>query len=282
MQKLKYICSKWLKVSYLSLFAISLFAISACQEELPDVGSVPDKTPPSANFSFKPNEANYKEINFSNLSLSAISYSWDFGDGVTSNEKNPTHTYTQDGSYTVTLIAKDKLEVTNTYAATVAVTAPVSTFTPEILNAGFDEEGSDSFRDNWRNSDLGGAIQITSSPIHSGVKAAKLPSAGDRIGYQLITVERNKQYILSFYYTIKTSPAGSLKVAILAGEVKDPTQIDAKTIESVTVNDQTDASTYVKGSLTFNSGDNAQVAIYFTNTGAESRVDSFSIEEKQN
>ncbi|OJJ16851.1 hypothetical protein BKI52_33670 [marine bacterium AO1-C] len=282
MQKFKDIYSKYLNTRYLSLLVLSLFVITACQEELPDVGSVPDKTPPSANFSFTLSEANYKEVSFSNLSLSAISYSWDFGDGTTSTEKSPTHTYAQDGDYTVTLIAKDKLEVTNTYTAAVSIAAPVSTFTPEILNPGFDEEGSDSFRDNWRNGDLGGVIQITSSPVQGGEKAAKLPSAGDRIGYQLITVERNKQYTVSFYYTMKTSPAGSIKVAILAGNVTDPTQIDAKTIESVTVNDQTDANAYVQGTVSFNSGDNAQVAIYFTNTGVEGRIDSFSIEEKQN
>ena len=282
MKTITYLYNKCLKTIYLTLVVILAVSINACQEELPGVGSIPDKTPPSANFSFALSEANYKEVSFSNLSLSAITYSWDFGDGVTSNEKDPTHTFAQDGTYTVTLTATDKLEVTNTYSATVSIAVPVSAFTPEVLNAGFDEEGSDSYRDNWRNGDLGGVIQITSSPVHGGAKAAKLPSAGDRIGYQLITVERNKEYTVSFYYTMKTSPVGSLKVAILAGDVKDPAQVDAKTIKSVTVNDQTSADTYVQGSVTFNSGDNAQVAIYFTNTGVESRVDSFSIEEKQN
>lgn len=34
----------------------------------------------------------------------AVSYVWDFGDGSTSTEANPTHTYAQDGMYTVLLI----------------------------------------------------------------------------------------------------------------------------------------------------------------------------------
>ncbi len=34
------------------------------------------------------------------------SFVWDFGDGATSTERNPTHTYTQGGIYTVTLIAR--------------------------------------------------------------------------------------------------------------------------------------------------------------------------------
>jgi hypothetical protein len=40
-----------------------------------------------------------------------ISYHWDFGDGTTSTQQNPTHTYTQKGIYTVTLTVVDALGV---------------------------------------------------------------------------------------------------------------------------------------------------------------------------
>ncbi|MCL2510980.1 MAG: PKD domain-containing protein [Bacteroidales bacterium] len=42
-------------------------------------------------------------VSFINKSMNAITYLWDFGDGTTSTEKNPVHTYTQEGYYTVTL-----------------------------------------------------------------------------------------------------------------------------------------------------------------------------------
>ena len=44
-------------------------------------------------------------IVFTNLSTSATSYSWDFGDGTFSSERNPTHKYLASGTYHVSLIA---------------------------------------------------------------------------------------------------------------------------------------------------------------------------------
>ncbi|HLP13353.1 MAG TPA: M4 family metallopeptidase [Flavobacteriales bacterium] len=44
-------------------------------------------------------------VNFSNTSMNGITYTWDFGDGGTSTSTNPSHVYTVDGIYTVTLIA---------------------------------------------------------------------------------------------------------------------------------------------------------------------------------
>ncbi len=45
------------------------------------------------------------EVNFNNTSFNGITYTWDFGDGTTSTEENPTHIYTEAGIYTITLTA---------------------------------------------------------------------------------------------------------------------------------------------------------------------------------
>jgi PKD repeat protein len=44
------------------------------------------------------------DVQFSDKSIGYISeWNWDFGDGTSSNDQNPTHTYVQDGDYTVQL-----------------------------------------------------------------------------------------------------------------------------------------------------------------------------------
>ena len=64
------------------------------------------------------------EITFSNKSENATSYLWDFGDGNTSTDKEPKHTYEQEGSYTVTLIAKDAKDKESIITTVVKVERP--------------------------------------------------------------------------------------------------------------------------------------------------------------
>lgn len=76
---------------------------------------------PTASFTYT-KEAPLTVI-FSNTSTNATSYSWDFGDGNASDEKNPTHRYSQAGTYTVTLVAENPSE-RKQYQETIKVTKP--------------------------------------------------------------------------------------------------------------------------------------------------------------
>ncbi|RYE16577.1 MAG: PKD domain-containing protein, partial [Sphingobacteriales bacterium] len=62
---------------------------------------------PSAQFSATPTDwcSAPKAVQFTNLSIGASTYNWNFGNGSTAISANPTHTYTSLGSYTVTLVA---------------------------------------------------------------------------------------------------------------------------------------------------------------------------------
>ncbi len=263
------------------LFALGMFTTSCDFDfDLPEAGSQPDKTPPSADFSTAVNEADYLTIEFTNLSASATDYSWSFGDGSSSTDKDPAHTYAAEGSYTVELTSSDKLGVSSTVSKVVVVEEVIVDFTPVILEPGFEDlslpDGTGDGRDSWRN-DAGGVIQITSSPVYAGAQAAKLPSAGDRVGQQVVAVVPNTDYVLSFYYTMKADP-GTLTVAVLDALVDDVAKVPDATIASGDFTDNTDPNTFVKESIPFNTGDNTEIVIYFGNTGSECRLDDFSIE----
>jgi gliding motility-associated-like protein len=53
-------------------------------------------------------------VNFQDASPDATSWQWDFGDGITSTTQNPSHIYTAEGSYNVTLTIISRLGCTNT------------------------------------------------------------------------------------------------------------------------------------------------------------------------
>jgi hypothetical protein len=60
---------------------------------------------PTADFEANERLAMNSPIQFENLSENVVYFEWDFGDGNTSTEANPWHTYTQPNDYVVTLIA---------------------------------------------------------------------------------------------------------------------------------------------------------------------------------
>lgn len=65
-------------------------------------------------------------VNFHNLSENAKYYSWDFGDGKTSSEENPSHFYTKEGEYNVYLQVKSEHNCVDSFMVYRAVVAEAS------------------------------------------------------------------------------------------------------------------------------------------------------------
>ena len=260
---------------------IMTFSLVSCDftYELPEAGSQPDLTPPNAVFGSSVSPTDHLTIKFNNGSTSATDYAWSFGDGNTSTEKEPTNTYPDVGDYTVTLKASDKLGAESTTVQTIMVVEPAAIL-PPILEPSFEDGtlpgGGGDGRDSWR-TDMGGVIQITSSPTYHGEQAAKFPSEGDRVGYQELTVSPNTDYIVTYYYTMKEDGIGAMTVSILAGGITDLDDALDATIVANVGTDQTESDDYVKVDLFFNTEESSTIAILMTNFGVESRVDSFSI-----
>ncbi len=67
---------------------------------------------PSSYFGCAPVSANFTDASSSNFAIT--NWSWDFGEGNTSNSQNPSHVYSTSGLYTVSLTVTDALGCTDT------------------------------------------------------------------------------------------------------------------------------------------------------------------------
>jgi hypothetical protein len=71
-------------------------------------------------------------VYFTNNSLDARYFEWDFGDGTVSTEVNPTHIYGASGTYTVTLIAISRSDITDRAYQEITILFP-TTLEIEVL-----------------------------------------------------------------------------------------------------------------------------------------------------
>jgi len=78
---------------------------------------------------------NFSSANSTDIDGTIVSYSWDFGDGSsTSSAANPSHSFSTEGSYNVTLTVTDDGGLTATSVATTTISALPPTGTNELVN----------------------------------------------------------------------------------------------------------------------------------------------------
>jgi len=130
-------------IIYLS---VVLFVLTACrgQEEFDSV--VLDGGKPTAGFTYV---ADGMILTFTDNSREAESYYWSFGDGTTSTEKSPTHTYGLAGSYIIRLKVNNVMGYSDTYESEPVIVADKVTAAfssmPELgLGVAFDSRASQS------------------------------------------------------------------------------------------------------------------------------------------
>lgn len=98
-----------------------------------DASTEPDMavTKPAPDFTFA---INGLEVTFTNTSKNADSYSWDFGDGNSSTDESPVHTYADAGCYAVVLSASGQ-GLTETKAQEALIAAPATFTAADLSNA---------------------------------------------------------------------------------------------------------------------------------------------------
>jgi PKD repeat protein len=106
-------------------------------------------------------------VSFTNLTSGATSFLWTFGDGQTSTQQSPAHTYASAGAYTVCLIATNSCS-SDTFCSLInlcAPPAPAFTFTANQLAVTFNNTTSGATVYNWSFGD--GGFSTQPNPAHN-------------------------------------------------------------------------------------------------------------------
>jgi gliding motility-associated-like protein len=119
-------------------YTITLIALDPTTCNLADTGSqvITVHPNPIASFNFSPNPGRENTpTSFTNTSIEAVRYLWDFGDGETSTQTNPVHQYNVTGTFNACLVAFNQFGCADTVCQEVsAIIVPLldvpNAFTP--------------------------------------------------------------------------------------------------------------------------------------------------------
>lgn len=266
------------------------------------------------DFTFDSDNSDYS-VTFTDASVLATSYSWDFGDGSgTSTDASPTYVYTDDGlesAYTVTLTTTNSLGKVSSVSQDVTVgVIPTGPIDPIIIHGDLDLDDS-SMSDAWKianpssgKADPFGRSSDGSCTDYDGVatgsktRGAKwsnsqgaadingTPVAGNtRYAYQAVNLSPNTDYVFEYEYAIRTD-GDSVVGIILNGHFDDgdlalasnPLIKHIGTIANGKFGDNS-CSGGTTVTETFRSNAVGEVAIFFYtfNSGSDTYVDNVKI-----
>jgi len=242
---------------------------------------------------------------FTDASVLAVSYLYDFGDGTTSTDPSPIHEFPAEGSYEVTLTTTNNVGVARSITKSVPVGGIKASVAAVILNGTIDEYTGDKNDNNdaweldppnslkdgsaspysWDNGSLEtsvtGISKLKAAGIstseHTGTYALKFDSFSRR-AYQPFAVEAGVEYTISMY--VKTETTDDFSVYILNNEVasEDDLAGNSDTVFVVSGNE----NSYTKYTFKFTASSSIAVfyAVPFTDINGDSEVylDDITIE----
>ncbi|POY36775.1 hypothetical protein C3K47_10490 [Solitalea longa] len=126
-----------------SAYNVKLTAIGefGCQDEFTEIAYINVYPAPKADFEVKPDEViKIPDYTFDFADKSegeGLTYQWAFGDGKSSIEKDPKHTYTEVGTYSVRLIVKSSVGCLDTMVRNVTIEGvPGTLYVPNAFQPG--------------------------------------------------------------------------------------------------------------------------------------------------
>ncbi|WP_055393922.1 PKD domain-containing protein [Flagellimonas eckloniae] len=250
-----------------AIFAGSCVGTDLFRDDLPDTGSKADTVFPEANFDYTADQDEFTIIYFTDLSTEANTYLWDFGGGVTSTERDPSHTFEREGTFPVSLTASDA----NGESSTVTLDVEV---VDELVAAFQCPDFLCDPRTPWAGVDRGttSSYSGSSSPTPPEDNGGAKISSSSQFLDQTIRVVADAQYRITFWYVSKTTGTSAGQLLIEDGDTGDDFLS-----EDVPLTSQ--STEYVEYSVSFATGvDTENMRFNIEYDGTECRYSKISIE----
>lgn len=209
-------------------FTVSLTVTSEVgSDTVSQLVTVPTGEAPAADFTFL---SNGLTVNFSDASTGApTEWAWDFGDGNTSRERNPIHSYELPGDYTVRLtVSNDIGNDTVSQLVTVSLgEAPVADFTFLVngLSVSFNDASTGGPTE-WQWNFGDGNTSREQNPVHKyesagdyTVRLIASNAAGSDTVSQLVTISLGDPPVADFTFVV----VNGLTVNFIDASTGDPT-----------------------------------------------------------
>jgi PKD repeat protein len=128
------------KIFNIILVSIGVLAANSCSDDgypVPPASTVPKFTFAIDNDAFAPATATFANVSIVPERAGTVAYTWNFGDGTSSTEPSPTHTFKEPGAYSVNLVVvtSESLEIRDV-TQTIVVKDPNATGTPLFFTDG--------------------------------------------------------------------------------------------------------------------------------------------------
>ncbi|MCB0515420.1 MAG: PKD domain-containing protein [Chitinophagales bacterium] len=111
---------------------VSIVTNTGCTDDYCEDIVIPGTTTCTAAFSASISDLS---VTFSDSSEGANTWSWNFGDGITSTQQNPTHTFSASGTYNVCLTITGDNACTDQTCSSISVVAPASCMADFLVSA---------------------------------------------------------------------------------------------------------------------------------------------------
>jgi PKD repeat protein len=120
------------------VFDVMMIAISpdGCRDTLNNLNIIETYDLPTADFRFSPENTSIydPQVDFTNTSIDAFEYAWNFGDGTVANIENPSHEFNYPGNWKVSLEVTNLFGCKNKISKVVTVDNDFFVFVPNAFS----------------------------------------------------------------------------------------------------------------------------------------------------